>query len=256
MKSKFAKITDSTIGAALIFFAAAAVYKYYMPLSIAVFCALSTTACAFVLLGFTGRKKSNAAVLSKAADDMFFDFMFCDENAPARALCKGLNAHGKNAVTHGGGVFLNGCAAYFSFDAPLIAAKAARYVSRAKHYGAEKLTVFCKDPPVCSLDIDGVSMSVVYGNDVYKLFASLGATPKKRFAPKRKKRFSSLRGALTKDKLPHYLMLSASMFGVAALTGYSVITLVCASVCAALFAATAINAAVRSLRSKKRSSTL
>ncbi len=252
MKSKFAKITDGTIGAALIFFAAAAVYKYYMPLSIAVFCALSTTACAFVLLGFTGKKRSNAAMLSKAADDMFFDFMFCDGNAPARSLFKGLKAKNADIAMHGSGVFLNDCAAYFSFDAPLTAAKAARFISKAKHYGAKKLTVFCKDPPLFSLDIDGISLSVVYGNDAYKLFASLGCAPKRRFSPKRKKRFSALRGALGKDKLPRYLLLSASMFGVAVLTR-SIITVVCASICAALFTATAVYSAVISLKSNKQS---
>lgn len=252
MKSKFAKFTDATLGAAMIFFAATAVLRYYTTLELAAFSAAAITACVVLMLGFVGKRKAREQIVSKAAQDMFFDFMFLDDAAPARLLHKGLKAKNARAALHGKGVYLNGTAAFCLFDAPLDAKKAARLISKAKHYGAKKVVALCKVPPQSTVDIDGFSIKTVCGDDVYRLFASLGCLPDRRFSSKNKSRFAALRGALGGDKIIKYLLLCVTFFAIAAFTGYSVIMLVCASACGVLFMSSATLAIIKRVKGRRR----
>ncbi|MDE6294191.1 MAG: hypothetical protein K2L88_06190, partial [Clostridiales bacterium] len=144
MKSKFAKFIDGTLGAALIFFAAVAVLRYFIPATdLTVFCALSITAGVCLLSKLRGTRKGEQVRISKAADDMFFEFMFLPQNAPALALAAGLKARGENAVTHGSGVYANKTAAYCVLN-QADERDVARLIAKAKHYGANKLIILCK----------------------------------------------------------------------------------------------------------------
>lgn len=255
MKSKFAKFIDGTVGACLIFFAAVAVMRYYTTLQLAVFCAAAITACACLLLKLFGRKKEQALRLSAAADGMFFDFLFADDGAPAKLLHAGLKAQNPAAKIRGKGVYLNGTAAFCCFGTPPDKKTAARFIAKAKHYGASKIVILSKAPPLSTVDVDGITVKTVYGDDVYKLFASLDALPKKQYEQKRKSRRAALYGAFGKDKIIRYAILSASMFAVSVLNGYSVITFACACACAALAAvsvALSLSTAIKNRKDKQR----
>ena len=251
VKSKFAKFVDATVGATLIFAAATAVLRYYTTLYFAMFAASCLTFCAVVMLSFRSRKKSDAQKLSKNADGMFFDFMFENDAAPAKLLCRGLKAKGIDAKVRGNGVYMGNTAAFTVFDGRLDDKTAARMISRAKHYGATKAVILCKLPPAATPDVDGFTVKTVCGEDVYKLFASLGALPKHRFEQKRGKRFAAFRSALGKDKIVRYLLLAASMTALTVLFDYSVTTIACAVICAALFVASAIFNIVKAAKAKK-----
>lgn len=232
MKSKFAKFIDGTIGAMLIFLAATAVFRYYTTLELALFCASTVTACAVMLLKIKSNKHCAGQRLSAAADKMFYDFMFLAEDAPIKLLARGLNAKGTPTKRHGGGVFANGTAAYFC-AAPVDIATSARLIAKAKHFGAKKLVILGKTKPsVPNIDA-GIKIHCVYGDDAYRLFASLDCLPESGFAPAPKKRLSALCGALSKDKLVRYSVLSAAFLLVSWLSK-SVITFVCSMLCAAL----------------------
>lgn len=234
MKSKFAKITDGTLGAALLFFAAYAVARYYLPNSLAVFSAAATAMTALLLFGLSDRRKGDAQKLSAAADDMFYDFMFLPPDAPVRMLAKGLRARGESPTVHGGGLYLGGVAAYAVFDKPLDSAMCARLVARARHYGATRIVVFVKSPPASTVDVKDVKLRAVVGEEVYKLFASLSALPPRRFERAKRSKFYAFRGALGKDKTLRYLILSASLFFVFRITN-SVVAVACAAIAAVLF---------------------
>ncbi len=216
MKSKFAKFIDGSVGSCLIFVAAFAVMRYYTTADLSIFCAVTITACVLVLLKFKSNRKADNAKLSAAADDMFFDFMFMQSAAPTKALYGGLKKIEPNTELHGNGVYLNGHAAYCFFDAPPLEKDMARTVSKAKHYGADKITLLCKAPPsVPPPKIEGVAIKCVYGDEVYKLFASLSALPQKKYSIKRRSRFSAFRGAFDKDKILRYILLATALFFVA-----------------------------------------
>lgn len=250
MKSKFAKFTDYTLGAALVFFAATAILRYYTTLELAAFSATAITACAIFILSITGKRKTEKQSLSTAAEAMFFDFLFADDGAPTRLLYKGLKARDNRAVMHGNGVYLNETAAFCLFDAPLDDKTSARLISKAKHFGAKKAVVFCKSPPTAIVDVNDFSLKAVHGDNVYKLFASLNCLPEKRFSTKKKSRLAAFSGALGGDKIIKYLLLSAIFFAFATFT-YSLITFVCACVCAVLFVVSAVLSVIKSVKTKR-----
>ena len=254
MKSTFAKIVDKTVGAVLIFAAATAVLRYYTTLDYAVFSAIAVTACVLIMSGFAGKRKAEKLKISEAAADMFYDFMFFDDSAPSRLLMNGLKRAGASAVLKGKTVYVGKTAAFCAFDSQLSQRSAARAIARAKHFGAEKLVLFCKAPPASLPDVEGFSLKTVSGDDTYALFASLGALPDRKFEKRKLKRFAAFEHALGKDKLPKYFLLSASMFALTALIGFSVVTFICASVSSVLFvAACAYNAAnARKNRRRKK----
>ncbi|MDE6401777.1 MAG: hypothetical protein K2L54_04100, partial [Clostridiales bacterium] len=234
MKSKFAKFIDGTVGACLIFLAATAVMRYYTTLELAVFSAAAITACACFLFKLFGKKKESAVRLSAAADGMFFDFMFSDDAAPVKLLYAGLKSKTPDVKLRGKGVYLNGTAAFCFFNAPPDKKSIARCIAKAKHFGATKTVILSKLPPQSTVDVDGMMVKLAHGDDIYKLFGSLGALPQKKYEQKRKSRRAAFFGAFGKDKIMRYVILSCSLFAVSALNGYSVITLVCACACAAL----------------------
>lgn len=253
MKSKLAKIIDYTLGSLLIFGAATAVAVYFLPLNLAAFCALSVTATAIVLSRLIGNKQSSEAKLSKAADDMFFEFMFLSPDAPSKYLFNGLKKRDERVKLHGSGVYLNKTAAYpvlfDTVDDKLIA----RLISRAKHYGCDKIVVISKAPPSFSLSVSDYSVKSVFGNDAYRLYASLEALPEIKYSVKNKRHFwDGYRGALSRDKIIRYATLSAAFFAITAIFRFSPITLACAIICAALFIASSILAIVNAARKKSR----
>lgn len=249
MKSKFAKFVDCTLGAALVFFAATAVLRYYTTLDIAAFSAVAVTACAVILMRFTGKRKESKIKLSHAADDMFYEFLFEDDIAPAKRLADGLKAKGVNAVRRGKGVYTDSRAAYCLFDdTPPTARTVARLVSKAKHYGKNTAIIFCRSAPPSPVDTGDFSVRYVCGDDVYKLFGALGALPAAR-ERKKKKRFAAFSSALGTDKTVRYLLLAAAMFFIG-ITLKSIVTFVCACICAALCVATLAVAAVKKLKRK------
>lgn len=250
MKSKFAKFVDATVGAVLIFAAATAVLRYFTTLELSMFAASCVTFCAVVMLTFRSRKKSNAQKLSASADGMFFDFMFENDAAPAKLLLRGLKDKGLPAVVHGRGVYVGKTAAFCAFDGRLDDKTAARMIARAKHYGATKAVVLCKLPPASMPDVDGFTVRTVCGDDVYRLFASLGALPKHKFAAKRKRKFGAFKSALGKDKIMRYFLLAASMTALSVLFRHSVTTVICAGVCGGLFVASVIFNIIKAAKTK------
>lgn len=249
MKSKFAKFVDFTLGALLLFGAVMAVACYILPTDLSAFLAASVTATAYIFSLMLSGKNKNKLKFGKAAENMFFEFMFLPAAAPAKLLCKGLKAKGLTPVVHGDALYLKKSAAFFSFGETDERA-VARMIARAKHYGAERALLFCRFPPEKIPDID-FSVNVVCGDDVYKLFASLEVLPETKYSKDKKRRiFSEYRGALSKDKIARYAVLSASLFAICAVFGFSIITTICASVCAALFLISLIFTLVKS--SKKQ----
>ncbi len=239
MKSTFAKIVDSTVGAALVFIASFAVIRYYAPTATAVFGAACVTFTALVLLRFGSNKKSAAFKLSKAADEMFFDFMFLPNAAPARLLAKALATKDVPPPTvRGDAVYVGKTAAFFAFDAPPDEKALARMIARAKHFGAKKAVVFSKGS-AAKLQVNDFELTTVCGDKVFELFASLGALPEHKYEKSRKTRRAVLRAALGKDKIARYIFLSAALFFVAWLT-HSIVTTVCAAISAALALASTI----------------
>ncbi len=250
MKSKFAKFVDCTLGAALVFLASTAVLRYYTTLDIAAFLAVAVTACAVVLMRFTTKRRESKIKLGRAADDMFYEFMFEDDIAPVKRLADGLKAKGVAAVRRGNGVYTDKRAAFCMFDdAPLGARAAARLVSKAKRYGKNSAVVFCKVAPAATVDADDFELKYVSGDDVYKLFGALGALPEKR-GRKKKSRFVAFSAALGRDKTVRYFLLAAAMFFIG-ITLKSLVTFVCACVCAALCLATLVAAAVKRVKQKR-----
>lgn len=247
MKSKFAKFIDGTIGALLIFFAATAIFRYYTTLELAVFSGITVSACAVLLLHVTGAKRAAGQNLTKAAADMFYEFMFFDERTPAKFLYTGLKARTDDVKLRGKTVYLNGTAATCFFDD--ISTKAvARAVATAKHYGAKKLLLFCKTVPANKLDFSDFDLRYVNGDDTYKLFRSLGAVPKPAYSLKKESRTSRFVAALGKDKIIKYLLLSCGLFFVSVLSGYKVIPFVCACIGGALFIASLAYNIVKSVK--------
>ncbi|MDE7106810.1 MAG: hypothetical protein K2O39_00635 [Clostridiales bacterium] len=252
MKSKFAKFIDGTIGALLIFFAAFAVMRYFIPATdAAVFCAVTVTAGLCMLTRLRGKRKGELLRISKAADDMFFEFMFLPDNAPAIKLADALTAKGENAVRHGNGVYLNATAAYCCFNSPLDEGACARLIAKAKHYGADKLVILCKTPPPVP-QVDGVEITTVCGDDAYKLFASLNALPPRKYAETAKRR-GAFKNAFSRDKIFRYLVLALSFF-FAAWVSRSIITFACSVLCAALTVISVTMTAVRSVKKRKTKS--
>lgn len=244
VKSKFAKFVDGTIGAILIFIASAAIFAYYTPVPmLSIFSGITVTVCAILLLRLKNKRDCAKQKLSQNAADMFFDFMFLDEYAPAKLLCAGLNGKAQRAVRRGKGVYLNRTAAFCFFGCPPNEATAARTMARAKHYGANTTLFLTERQSHVPTDIAGITAKNIYGDDVYKLFASLCALPEKKFARRKKSRRAALSGALSKDKILRYVLLSAFMFALSVFLHRSVIMLACAVICAALaIAATTLNA--------------
>ncbi len=231
MKSKFAKFIDATLGSTLIFIAATAVLRYYTTIDIALFCAGSVTACAILLIKLKPKKQTNDK-LEPVAADMFFEFTFMSPDAPAKLLYTALKQRYDGATRHGGGVFVNGIAAYCLFSENADAAMTARLIAKAKHYGAHTLLLLCKSPPDYP-QITGITVKPICGNDVYRLFGSLGALPPRKYADSRQKAPKAFAGALGKDKIVRYFILAASLGFMSWLTR-SVIAFVCSIACAAL----------------------
>lgn len=252
MKSKFAKFIDRTIGALLIFFAAFAIMRYYIPATdAAVFCALTVTAGLCILARLRAKKKGELLALSKAADDMFFEFMFLPDNAPALHLTNALKAKGENAVRHGNGVYLNNTAAYCCFGTQ-DEKDCARLIAKAKHYGAAKLVIICKAPPPMP-QVDGLEVACVCGDDVYKLFASLNALPPKKYAYSGKRQ-NAFKNAFSRDKIFRYFVLAFSFF-FAAWISRSIITFACSVLCAALAIISVTMTAVHAVKKRKTTTT-
>ena len=252
MKSKFAKLIDGTLGAALIFFAAVAVLRYFIQATdLTVFCALSITAGMCILAKLRGNKKSELVRISKAADDMFFEFMFLPQNAPAKLLAAGLKARNENAVLHGCGVYVDKIAAYCVFGSSDENATA-RLIAKAKHYGANKLILLCKAPPPVP-QVDGMDIKLVCGDDVYRLFASLNSLPQKKYADNNTYHRAAFKSAFTSDKIIRYIILAASFYFVARFSR-SIVTFACAVLCAVLAVIGITLAIARKAKSRKKAS--
>ncbi|MDE6201588.1 MAG: hypothetical protein K2M47_06920 [Clostridiales bacterium] len=252
MKSKFAKFIDGTIGALLIFFAAFAIMRYFIPATdAAVFCAVTVTAGLCMLTRLRGKKKGELLRISKAADDMFFEFMFLPDNAPAVKLADALKAKGENAVRHGNGVYLNNTAAYCCFNNPPDQGACARLIAKAKHYSADKLIIISKAPPPVP-QVDGIDIATVCGDDAYRLFASLNALPERKYA-ETAKRHGAFKNAFSRDKILRYLVLAFSFF-FAAWVSRSVITFACSVLCAALAVISVAMTAVHAVKKRKENS--
>ncbi|MCM1368479.1 MAG: hypothetical protein NC184_06710 [Roseburia sp.] len=252
MKSKFAKFTDCTLGAALVFFAATAVLRYYTTLELAMVCATAITACALLLLKTRERTGAEKQRLSAAAEAMFFDFMFMSDAAPARLLHSGLKARGNAAVMHGGGVYLGETAAFCVFDGAVNAEKSARLVAKAKRFGAKRVVILCKSSPTSTVNVDGFTVTTVCGDDVYRLFASLDCLPEKKFTAAKKSRLAAFSGALDGNKILKYILLAATFYVFAMFTR-SLITFVCACACALLAIASIVFCVLKRVRSRAQS---
>ncbi len=249
-KSRFAKFVDATVGSALIFAAAYAVSRYFMPSTFAILSAVSVTG-AVILISRTRKKASlDREKLSKAAEDMFYEFMFMPDGAPAKLLSKGLKNKGVETALHGNALYTDSAAAFFFFDAPPSEKATARAIARAEHYNKSKAVIFCRQPIQTKFDVD-FPVTTANGDDVYKLFASLNCLPESKHSKsKAATRRAVLKGAFSKEKIPRYLLLSGAFFLTAALTGFSVVLVVCASVSAVLFLCSSISAIKNA--SKKR----
>lgn len=250
MKSRFAKFVDRTVGACLIFLAATAVLRYYTTLQLAAFSATAITACALLLFGAFGRKRDDKYAMSKNAQNMFFDFMFMDERAPARLLCQALNAKNISATMHGNGVYTRSLATFCFFDNSPDRKAIARSIAKADRYGAHKVLLLCKTPPQSMPEIDDVTVKTVCAENVYSLFGSLGALPKNKYSQKKKSRLAAFSHALDRDRIVRYVVLSAMLFAVSAISGMSIVPFVCACVCAALAIASIVASIVKKARSK------
>ena len=249
MKSNFAKFIDGTIGSLFIFLAAFAVMRYYTAADLAFFCAISITACLIILFRFRRKRDERSLRLSSAADEMFFDFMFMPSDAPAKALYKGLSAANADAVRRGKGVYLGKTAAFCFFAEQASAADVAGAIAKAKHFGADKVLLLCKQPPEAIAELDGITVRTVCGNDVYALFASLSALPKKQYSQKRGPRFAAFSGMFASDKIARYIMLSATL-GFVAYVGRSAIPFVFSIVAALLALASCVFTARRKILSR------
>ena len=254
MKSKFAKFVDRTVGACLIFFAATAVMRYYTTLQLAMFSALAITACICLLLGAFGKRRYGKYIMSKNAQDMFFDFMFMDERAPARLLCKALNEKNITASLHGNGVYARDTAAFCFFDNPPDQRAIARTIAKSKRYGASKVLLLCKMPPQAVPNLNEVTVKIVSAENVYCLFGSLGALPDKKYSLKQKSRFSAFSHALDKDKIIRYIVLAAALFGVSVLSGGSLIPFICACAAASLAIISIVMSVTKKVKSAPRKS--
>lgn len=250
MKSKFAKFVDRTIGACLIFLAATAVMRYYTTLQLAMFSALAITSCALLLFGALGRKRADKYAMSKNAEDMFFDFMFLDERAPARLLGKALNAKNVCATVRGNGVYTRDTAAFCFFDNSPDQRAIARTIAKSKRYGASKVLLLCKTPPQAVPELDDVTVKTVCAENVYSLFGSLGAMPEKRFSIKRRSRLAAFAHALDKDKIIRYVVLAAALFAVSFISGKSIIPFACACIAATLAIISIVMTIVKKVKSK------
>ena len=243
-KTKFAKFVDATVGSALIFAAAYAVARYFMPSTFAVLSAISFTGAAWLILRTRARSARERENLSAAAENMFYEFMFLPDGAPAKILSKALKEKGVQTAVHGNALYTERVAAFFFFDAPPSEKATARAVARAEHYGKEKIVIFSRRPPQTNINVD-FDLSTACGEDVYKLFASLGCLPTSKH-PKSKSpsRRALVKAAFSKEKIPRYLLLSAAFFATSALTGFSIVMTVCASVAAVLFLSSCVFALV------------
>ena len=234
----------------MIFFAAVAIFGYFIPSAeIVLFCALSATGGICLMARLRGMRRGERVRITKAADDMFFEFMFLPESAPARLLENGLKARGEQTARHGNGVFVNGTAAYCVFSRTADDAFVARLIAKAKHYGANKLVLLSKFPlPVPQ--VDGMNVTTVCGDDVYTLFASLDALPKRKYAEKSSSKSGAFKNALSADKILRYGILAVLFYFVARFSR-SVITFSCAVLCAALFVAAITATIVRAAKKRK-----
>lgn len=250
MKSKFAKFIDGTMGAALIFFAAVAILRYYIPTTdLVVFLAVTVTAGILLLSKLKAVKRDSKLRLSKAADDMFFEFMFMPENAPTALLLNALKAKGEPAVKHGNGVFLNGTAAYPVFSQRADEATVARLIAKAKHFGADKLVLLCKAPQIVP-QVDGMQVVTVCGDDVYTLFASLNALPERKYAGVTSRRRGAYKNMFSADKILRYAVLAILFYFVSRFS-HSIVTFVCAVLCAALALTATTLTIVRAAKKRK-----
>ena len=248
MKSKFAKFIDGTIGVLLIFFAATANFRYYTTLELAVFSGITVAACAVLVLHVTGIKRMTAQKISAAAADMFYEFMFFDERTPLKFLYTGLKAKGENVKLRGKLLYLGNVAAACFFDEKPSEKAVARTVAIAKHFGAKRAVLFCKAVPSSVPETEGFTVTCVGGDDVYRLFASLGIVPKPAYSRANKSRASKLKSALGKDKIIRYFILSSGLFFVSILSGRKLIPFVCACIGTLLCLAALIYNIVKSVK--------
>ena len=245
MKTRFAKIIDGTLGFTLMFLAAFSVLCYYIPKSFAALAALSFCSALFLIFGFRARINGNKLKLSQDTGAMFFDFMFADSAAPAKLLKKGLGEKGVESAVHGSALYAGNTAAFFHFGSPPQKTDIAKAITKAKRYGANKLLIFSELPAEPFPSVDGYEITNIVGDDVYKLFGSLGALPEHKFERKKRRRFSALLSALSKDKIPRYLLLAAGLAAVA-FFAKSIVAAVCAAIALALFIASTVFYAVKS----------
>ena len=244
MKTRFAKLIDGTLGFTLMYIAVFAVLCYYIPKSFAALTALSFCSALFIIFGFKERVSGNKLKLTQNASAMFFDFLFEPSSAPAKLLKSGLSGKGITASIRGSALYTNGAAAFFHFGQPPTQSDIAKDMAKAKKYGAAKILIFTETPAPPFPQIDGYEIISVAGDDVYKLFRSLDCLPEHKFEKKNKLRFSALRSALSKDKIPRYFLLSAGLFAVAYFTS-SIVCTVCAAIAAVLFVSSIVFGAVK-----------
>ncbi|MCH5161154.1 MAG: hypothetical protein J1G04_03900 [Clostridiales bacterium] len=250
-KSKFAKFIDATVGSALIFAAAYAVLRYFMPSTFAVLSAVSVTGAVWLIFRTRAKNADMREQLSHKADDFFYEFMFLPDNAPAKHLSKGLQRKGVATALHGNALYTENKGAFFFFDGPPNERSIARSISRAEHYGKKEIIIFSRRPIQNILNAD-FAVTTVCGDDVYKLFASLDILPESKHAKIRRDRRMMFRAALSKDKIARYFVLSAALFGTSYLLGFSVVMTICASVAAVLCISSIIFAIAQSAKEKAK----
>ncbi len=251
MKTRFAKFVDRTVGAVLLFAVFTALFRYYTTAELAAFSAAAAAACVVLVLCAVGKNRDGKRELDKKAEEMFYDFLFESDDCPAKKLAAALRAKNVEATVKAGAVYALGTAAFFSFDRPLDEGRAARMVARAKRNGALRAVVFCKCQPQSTVSVKDFPLKAVCGDEVYKLFASLDALPKRTFEKPVGSRFAAFSKALSSDRILRYLALSAALFAVSLLFGFSLIPFVCATVSAALFAASVVFNAVKKIKAVK-----
>lgn len=222
--------------------------RYYTTTTLAMFCASAITACVWILAKFKRAGNEEREKLSKAAEEMFFDLMFSDETSHVKLLLNGLK-NKCDCTRHGNGIFIGKTAAFLKLSSPPCEADIAQIIAKSKHYGASKTVIFTKKPISSIPDVLGITVKNVYGEDVYKLFSSLGAIPHKKFLPRTKSRRAAYCGIFDTDKIVRYAILAAAMFLIAAV-GKSIITFICAAICAILLFISLVFCATRAIANK------
>ncbi|MDE6293349.1 MAG: hypothetical protein K2L88_01855, partial [Clostridiales bacterium] len=109
--------------------------------------------------------------------------------------------------------------------------------------------ILCKTPPPVP-QVDGMEIKTVCGDNAYRLFASLNALPKRKYAESNTARRSAFKNAFSPDKIIRYALLAVAFYFTARFSK-SIITFACAVLCAALAVIGITTAIVRKAKKRK-----